>query len=475
MAVDPVDEPDSPEEAHRAQRASKRATLQVADVASERASLRAAMDPANQSLGEALRLSYRVLQIAIAGLVVTFLFSGFQSVPEGVTGIRTVFGRVVGEGDGQVVTPGLQPFWPTPIGELVTLSQRQTFEVREAFWPQRALNDVTMEAATDAASADDPIQPGRDGALLTADGDLAHAQFAAEWTVVDPVAMLRLVDPERAATLMRALLRRAAISTVAELTLPEFLEQREPPALTIRQRMQATLRSMDAGIEVVSVTILERTAPFAVRGALRRVQTAREEMKTNVERARQDANTRLVGVAGPQFNEILGMIHEYEMLLTKGDAATSDALLRRIGERFEQSDIGGEAARIIAQARSKQTSVTAALAQEARRVGSLAASYRENPRQLIQQLWLDAVRQVVNSEEVEVFSVPDNLGRYVLRVRSSPDTMQTRRDAELERKKAAAAAIGADLPSFQLGSRLITPDAPGRRLDKSGTKAFGKD
>lgn len=475
MADQPIDEPESPEEANRAHRARKRATLQVSDVVSERASLRAAMDPANQSLGEALRLSYRVLQIAIAGLVVTFLFSGFQSVPEGVTGIRTVFGRVVGEGDSQVVTPGLQPFWPTPIGEFVTLSQRQTFEVRESFWPQRALKDVTLEAATDSASADEPIRPGRDGSLLTADGDLAHAQFSAEWTVVDPVAMLRLMDPERAAELMRAVLRRAAVSTVAELTLPEFLEQRELPALAIRQRMQETLRSMGAGIEVVSVTILERTAPFAVRGALRRVQTAREEMKTNVELARQDANTKLVGVAGPRFGEVLDMIHEYEMLLTKGDVSASDALLRRIGQRFEQPDIGGEASRIIAQARSKQSSVTAALAQEARRVGSLAASFRENPRQLIQQLWLDAVRQVVNRDEVEVFSVPDNLGRYVLRVRSSPDTMQTRRDADLERKKAAAAAIGSDAPSFQLGSRLITPDGPGRRLDKSGTKTFGKD
>jgi len=475
MADQPIDEPESPEEANRAHRARKRATLQVSDVVSERASLRAAMDPANQSLGEALRLSYRVLQIAIAGLVVTFLFSGFQSVPEGVTGIRTVFGRVVGEGDSQVVTPGLQPFWPTPIGEFVTLSQRQTFEVRESFWPQRALKDVTLEAATDSASADEPIRPGRDGSLLTADGDLAHAQFSAEWTVVDPVAMLRLMDPERAAELMRAVLRRAAVSTVAELTLPEFLEQRELPALAIRQRMQETLRSMGAGIEVVSVTILERTAPFAVRGALRRVQTAREEMKTNVELARQDANTKLVGVAGPRFGEVLDMIHEYEMLLTKGDVSASDALLRRIGQRFEQPDIGGEASRIIAQARSKQSSVTAALAQEARRVGSLAASFRENPRQLIQQLWLDAIRQVVNRDEVEVFSVPDNLGRYVLRVRSSPDTMQTRRDAELERKKAAAAAIGSDAPSFQLGSRLITPDGPGRRLDKSGTKTFGKD
>ena len=61
----------------------------VEEVDSKAAHLRAAMDPANQSLGEALRLSYRVLQIAIVALVVTFLFSGFQSVRDGATGATT--------------------------------------------------------------------------------------------------------------------------------------------------------------------------------------------------------------------------------------------------------------------------------------------------------------------------------------------------------------------------------------------------
>ena len=45
--------------------------------------MRDALDPANQSLGEALKLSYRILQLGVLALVVTFLFSGFQSVEEG--------------------------------------------------------------------------------------------------------------------------------------------------------------------------------------------------------------------------------------------------------------------------------------------------------------------------------------------------------------------------------------------------------
>ncbi|MFM7260582.1 MAG: hypothetical protein ACKO3W_08260, partial [bacterium] len=54
--------------------------------AREDGGLRDALDPATQSLGEALRLSYRILQVGILALVVLFLFSGFQSVKEGDTG-----------------------------------------------------------------------------------------------------------------------------------------------------------------------------------------------------------------------------------------------------------------------------------------------------------------------------------------------------------------------------------------------------
>ena len=70
------------------------AQFEVAAPVAAVAAMRQAMDPANQSLGEALRLSYRLLQVAIVGLIITFLFSGFQTVQEGMSGIRTIFGKI---------------------------------------------------------------------------------------------------------------------------------------------------------------------------------------------------------------------------------------------------------------------------------------------------------------------------------------------------------------------------------------------
>ena len=118
--------------------------------------------------------------------------------------------------------------------------------------------------------------------------------------------------------------------------------------------------------------------------------------------------------------------------------------------------------------------MVASLATETRRLKSLAASFKENPRQLVQQLWLEAVRQSIRQNQVEVFSVPTQLARYVIRVKSSPEMMQIRRDAELARKKLEASMIGSNLPSFQLGSKQIMIDRPGRRLEQSGDKGFGR-
>ena len=72
------------------------ARFDVAGGPGTEAAMRQAMDPANQSLGEALRLSYRVLQLGILVLVAVFLLSGFQTVQEGQTGVKTVFGRIQG-------------------------------------------------------------------------------------------------------------------------------------------------------------------------------------------------------------------------------------------------------------------------------------------------------------------------------------------------------------------------------------------
>ena len=464
------------EEVFETSRRAASAELDGAAAAGGAVALRDAMDPANQSLGEALRLSYRVLQLGILALVATFLFSGFQTVREGAVGVKTLFGGIVGAAGDETLAPGLHPFWPYPVGQIVTVELKRPVEVDRAFWPQFRRGATTLEEATDTADLGKALQPGTDGSLLTADGDLAHLQLQAEYVVEDPVSLLRTLRPEMVPEVVRRALERGAVVAAAQFTLNELTELREAPTLAIRDAAQRVLDDLDCGIELAAVTAPFRIAPLAVRRSYAEVQTQRERVKTAVERARQQAATTLTAAAGPAASgELIRLIIEYENALTLGDDAAADEVLGRIGARFAEGDVGGEAAMIVARAEAAISARRSALAKEVRRLEGLLPAYRENPRQLVRQLWLESVRSVLEDDEAEVFSVPPALAAIDLAVDSSPEVMQLRRRRALERRKSEADAAALGLQPFRLDTRTIMIDQAGRRLERDASRGFASD
>jgi len=466
--------PDERAEAPEAPRREASARFEVAATAGAEAAMRQAMDPANQSLGEALRLSYRVLQGAIVVLVAVFLLSGFQQVQEGQTGVKAVFGRIQGEPGAEAVTPGLQPFWPYPVGEIVRIPQKDAVQLNREFWPRFRDGVGTLEQATAAALADDPVRPGEDGSLITADGDLVHVRISAEFAVEDVVRTLGEFPPDALREVVRRALQRGMVQTAAEFTLQELLESREAPEATLRAKAQAQLDAMKSGIRLGAVTLPEKIAPLAIRNAFSRVQESRENAKLSLERAQQDANATLVGMAGPEWQQVLDLVQRYEVELTRGDLAAADAVMSELGARFEGSASVGQTAAIIARAQAYRAGVRATLGKQLGRVAGLAPSFRENPGQLVRKLWLDALRDVMSSKTAEVVAAPDAGGPVRLGIESSPEVMQARRQSELERRRAESMSGGSP-DAFQLGSRQIMIDAPGRRLDRSAEKGFGRE
>ena len=92
----------------------------------------------------------------------------------------------------------------------------------------------------------------------------------------------------------------------------------------------------------------------------------------------------------------------------------------------------------------------------------------------MRKLWLDAVREVLASPTAEMVAAPDAGGAVRLGLESSNEVMQARRQGEVERRKMEA-QTSVSGGSFQLGSRQIMIDAPGRRLDKNAQKGFGRE
>ena len=168
------------------------------------------------------------------------------------------------------------------------------------------------------------------------------------------------------------------------------------------------------------------------------------------------------------------MIAEYETEISRGDGEAADKVLARIGARFDEGDISGEAATTLTRARAYRSMIESGLGTFARRVDSLSASYRENPVQLVRQLWLDAYREVLDGPEVEVLSAPPGLGGLALRMKSSADIASSRRDSALDRRTRESLSE-LDLGSFQLGSRQISIDKAGRRLQRDASGGFGRE
>lgn len=442
-----------------------------------------AMDPANQSLADALRLSYRVLQFAILALAVVFLFSGFQTVRENATGVRTLFGRVVGEGSDAAIGSGLQPFWPYPVGEIVTVPMKRSVQVDRAFFPnlrRRGMNgieELSLEAATDSAQATRPIRPGDegDGSLVLQGGDVGHCRIAAEYSIDDPVAFLTRFTAEDADEVVRLALERAAVHVAATLSLVDFIDDREAASRSMRDLAQETLRGIDSGIRLSAVSVTDRIPPLAVRKSVQGVQSARERAKIAVEVARRESATILDDAAGATaFDDIVGLIGDYETAVSLGDADEADRVLAAIGARFDGGDIGGDAAATLTRARAYRSMIESGLGTFARRVASLSASYRENPAQLVRQLWLDAYREVLDGPEVEVLSAPPGLGGLALRMKSSADIASSRRDSALDRRTRQSLS-DLDLSNWQLGSRQMSIDKAGRRLQRDASGGFGRE
>lgn len=471
----PVDRPLEIEEPRRL--ASAR--FIVDEVDSKAAHLRAAMDPANQSLGEALRLSYRVLQIAILALVVTFLFSGFQSVREGSTGVKTMFGKIVEGSDGSQLSPGLTPFWPYPIGELVVFDQKRQIQLRSEFQPRENPNATTKEKEIEQATDNRELFAERDGWVMTADGDIAHISLVAEYVVSDAREFLEDYAPEKVERLVRNALMRGSVLAVSRFTLDDLMQASQSAPAEVRLRSQEILDRLGVGVEITSITFTDRSPPRFVEGKFREVQAKRENAKTFVEQSRQKVTGTLTGLTGGSsgdkdaFREITEMIREYDAALLRKDQASADAIFAKLGARFEQPDVTGEVSHIIEKARGETSVRLAELKKDATKLEGLAPAFKANPKQLVRALWLDAVRSVLGGPEIEVFSPPDSLSELVVRIKSSQDMMQYRRAQALARKKTEA-----DMTNlggyYQRGSQISLGKSFGR-LEQDASKGRGRD
>jgi len=376
-------------------------------------------DPAAQSLADALQFCFSVLKVVMVVLVVVYLFSNFFNVKTQQTAVKLRFGQIV---DSKLPSGGPYLTWPYPIGEVikVDISPRE-LTVNKAFWYE-------FDPKTDGGKTNDelseskmgPLNPEKDGSLITGDANIVHTQWSLTYVVDNPADYLENVgdDVELSHRLMTVVAEQAIVHNVAQLSADELLKG-VTNARSIKTMMQKNLNELKTGLKVEQVSILRMTVPLSTRAAFQAVLNAENEKAREIESAQELRVNILSSAAGEAHGDLLKLVEQYENAI---DNETQGAQLAKINARLEfvldslkidGMPISGEVAGIINDAQVYRTSVVEKVQAEAQKVGQLYDQYKANPRIITQRLIQDARRAILSSDMNETFYVTQDGQQYI--------------------------------------------------------------
>lgn len=418
------------------------------------------VDPAQQSLSDALRVSFGLLRLVMIVLVVAYLFSGFYQVGEQEEAVVTRFGKIVTDADGKATKDrGLHFGWPFPIDNVVTVpTNDRTVTINQAF----------IYEGEGAARA---LNPEKDGSLITGDANIVHGRFSAIFAITDPAAFIKnFGDPDGTTTeiiavqtpdgrqqvsvtrtglqiaeaLVVTMVEQGIVHGVATITADQFIAGNfnKDRAIAVAQN---NLDQLDVGVTVRDMGFVQGTnpeMPFSVRAAYELVGQSDATRSTAINAAESTRTTLLGEAAGKaalpvagQDGPLVALLKEYELATSLGDTDRLERLDAQLGAAFrglsvdldgQAYDIGGETATIINNALIEKSQIAQRIKTEAETVLELKEAFETDPELFKQRRWQYVVREIFNDDSgIELFYAP--AGRRLL--------IEMNRDPQITRKK----------------------------------------
>lgn len=411
------------------------------------------LDPANQSLSDALRRSFGVLKLLMVVMVVLYLLSGWFSVKPGEEGFIVRFGRIVGTAKGErymasTLGPGWHWSWPYPF------EQWQTVNVQE-----RRLPVEFMFLRTDAEKAtgkleykyDNRLNPQRDDYLITGDVNIIHATLVINYRIKNSIDYITHVFPSgrpsandvRGGTaesypeynLMRDMARSAVVEVAAAM-----------PALDIRGSGQSKfLEAVGARLELALKRLADAGTPLGIEidarnGVLaaksgsveailppRQVQedfdkVIAEENKKSRTIAEAAANARqvLTETAGERHKELSEALDdEFTALLavsaartgSSAEASNLTALREDLAKKRERVETlldasTGQAQAIIQLSRIYNNQIVSEARSDHDQIRQLKADFDREPQIVLSRLRDDMFAEALTNSKVAKWYVP---------------------------------------------------------------------
>ncbi len=377
------------------------------------------LDAAGQSLTNALRVSFAILKVIMILLVVLFAFSGIFRVQPDEEAVVLRFGLFRGEGEDRILRPGLRFAFPEPIEEVIRIPvQRvQTLPI-DTFWYFETEQDRLRQTQRPATG---PLNPLRDGYSLTrndrqtdlegTDYNIVHSRWSITYRIRSPIAFfesiyIRSREPgedlleaaaETLEPLLNSLASNAIVGTMVHYSIDDAVRSRADIATDVQYALQRKLDALGSGIVVDAVRADRIIWPRQVDNAFQASNRARQES----EQARIDAASYkerlLTDVGGPLAEDVLRKLRDSDM---------SDQ------EQEQQIRLlSGQVQSKIADARTYRMRVVEEAKANAEYLQALLPEYRKRPQLVLQQLYQDAVQQVLGDADEKIVIQPGRDGK----------------------------------------------------------------
>ncbi len=381
------------------------------------------LDAAGKSLSDALRISFAILKVIMIVLVLAFLASGFKTVGPNEQALVLRFGKIQGTGDEadpRVLQPGAHWIFPYPIDEMVRIPVEEQINLRiDAFWYKQTQADILGEGPKHRDLVPEKLDPLTEGYCLTrsqdalgssvqrvsltdseaSDYSIVHTMWQVVYQIGDIEEFFTNVHVEDAkpgqvyfdvmkksiSPLLQSVVEDAVVNTMAHYSIDQALQSTDTLPRDIRQLVQQKLDDIGSGIQVTSIQLIAVTWPKQVNAAFEAFITASQDSGKAIREAQTYAENTLNEAAGRVAEELYRAVFADSLSPEQIDALWSQ--------------VAGQAQGALAEAQTYRTKVVASAEANAKYLESILPEYRKRPELVAQQIYLDAIDQVLRAAD----------------------------------------------------------------------------
>jgi membrane protease subunit HflK len=187
------------------------------------------------------------------------------------------------------------------------------------------------------------------------------------------------------------------VKTLVRYSIDDLIQSKDRIPNQVRDLVQDKLTRMETGIKVVSVTLTSFTWPRQVADAFDAFISASQQARTQVSTARTTAQTLLNETAGAVAAELAAALDR---------PGTDPSALEPLW-----AQVAGQCQIELADAQAYRTRVTESARSSADYFRRLLPEYRLRPQLVVQNLYLDAMGEVLASADEKVLVPPKVSGQ----------------------------------------------------------------